>query len=215
MLKRMSLEERAIRQDDYDEIENLMSRYQYLHWAGQYDEMADLFAKKTPGVKAEIADWGVYKGTEGIKKLYQGLFKYIDGDRTGHMFLHTLTTPLIQVAGDGKTAKGVWFSPGAETLHDGENLQAYWSWWKYGADFTREDGKWMLWHLHIYGIFRTPYEKGWIEPSVPYFKTLPAELKADGPTTHHWIYRPDVKTENVPVPPEPYETWNDSMSYIP
>lgn len=56
----------------------------------------------------------------------------------------------------------------------------------------------------------TPYEKSWAEapPSTSRPWIVPDELKPDRPTTYLWEYSPDRKTENVPAPPEPYETWD-------
>jgi hypothetical protein len=219
-MAKKSLEERIQRLEDIHEIQNLMSRYEYLHTAGLQDETADLFAKKTPGVRAEIANWGVYEGIEGIRRLYPGFHKYLEGNPAGQMFMHALTTSVIEVAGDGKTAKGVWISPGHETIRDPEGKpQAMWTWIKYGNDFVKEDSKWKIWHLHVYGIFHTPYEKSWVEVSgeIPFEISVPVpdELKPDRPTTHPlWWYRPTVAPENVPAPPEPYETWDESTTYV-
>lgn len=208
-----SLEKMVQQRDDILEIRNLMSRYSYMQWAGSYDEIVKLFAQKTEGVKAEIWDWGVYEGIAGIKRLYVGVHKYIEGDRKGILNEHTFSTPLIEVAGDGLTAQGLWASQGLETLKVEGRLQAYWSWWRYGVDFVKEDGKWKIWHLHMYGVFRTPYELSWVD-TAPEVMNFPKELKADRPATYNWIYSPDKKTENVPIPPKPYKTWNDAMSYV-
>ena len=67
-----SLEKRVQRLEDIHEIQNLMSRYEYLHTAGLHEETAEMFAKNIPGVRAEIGPWGVYEGTEGIRRLYWG-----------------------------------------------------------------------------------------------------------------------------------------------
>jgi len=215
-MSRKSLEERVQRLEDIHEIQNLMGRYEYLHTAGLHEETAELFAKKTPGVRAEIDNWGVYEGAEGIQRLYVGVHKYIEGDRIGQMHMHTLTTPVIEVAGDGKTAKGVWISPGHETaaFFEGE-LNAYWAWCKYGVDFVKEGGKWKIWHLKMYPIFLTPYYKSWVEATVPHSAPpLPDELKSDRPTTYWWTYSPTAVTEYAPAPPEPYETFDEKTAYV-
>lgn len=217
-MAKQSLEKRIEELEAYKEIQNLMGRYEFLHMAGLHDETAELFALKTPGVKAEM-QWGVYEGAEGIRNLYGPVHRFMEGlgDRTGQMHIHTLTTPVIEIAGDGKTAKAVWFSPGVETGRDVETKQVEgsWGWCRYGCDFIKEDGKWKIWHLHVYGIFFCPYEKSWIEaPEHPAMDFLPKELQADRPPTYTWEYTPTGLTELVPAPPEPYQTWDESMSYI-
>jgi hypothetical protein len=211
-----SPEDRIRRLEDIHEIQNLMGRYEYYHTADMQEETVELFAKKTPGVRVEMM-WGVYDGFEGIKRCYIGFHRQGGVKaRIGGMGMHTLTTPVIEIAGDGKTAKGVWISPGHETHTFGEKPQAYWAWCKYGCDFVKEDGKWKIWHMHVYGIFHTPYEKSWtdIPPAV---WQVPSEATKDvlpdrDPTTY-WMYSPTSVTENVPAPPEPYETFDEETAY--
>jgi hypothetical protein len=72
------------------------------------------------------------------------------------MIMHTLTTPIIEVAGDGKTAKGMWYSPGqvTEVGQDGKPM-AMWMWEKYGADFERRWQVETLAHSHVHRLCRT------------------------------------------------------------
>jgi hypothetical protein len=125
------------------------------------------------------------------------------------MHLHTLTTPVIEVAGDGKTAKTVWLSPGLETENREGKFQALWAWVKYGMDFVTEDGKWKIWHSHASSIYMTPYDKSWVEapPSTSMARPpVPNEMRPDRPSTYLWEYSTTKVYENVPAPPEPYET---------
>ena len=46
--------------------------------------------------------------------LYSGIHTRVDVSRICLMSPHTLTTPVIEMAWDGKTAKGVSVTPGAE-----------------------------------------------------------------------------------------------------
>ena len=210
-----SLEERIQRLEDIHEIQNLMGRNQYKHTAGMHRETAEAFALDTPGVRTEVADWGVYEGREGVERMVIGVHEHHMEDTRGLMFMHPLTTPVIEIAGDGKTAKAVWISPGHETVYVEGKLKAYWAWCKYGVDFVKENGKWKIWHSHVYAIFRCPYETSWVEVSDPPLTPIPDELKADRPTTYHHPYSTNTLCEYVPEPPEPYETWDESTAYIP
>lgn len=218
MAKELSLEEKIQRLYDIHEIQNLISRYQYLHTASYHKETAELFALKTPGVRAEVGNWGIYEGAEGIKRIFVGVHSAADENRKGIMNIHTLTTPLIEVAGDGKTAKGVWISPGVETMRADGKPKASWAWCKYGIDFIKEDGQWKFWHFHVYGILHTPYEKSWVDSSTEAFIDIPSqfpdELKADKPhSSDFWLYSPDAETILDPAPPEPYETFDEKTAY--
>jgi hypothetical protein len=217
-MKFKSLEERIQRIEDIQEISNLMSRYQYLHTTGMYEETVKLFAKKAPGVKADIPGFGVYdSGIQGIKRCFTGAHVQIEGDRIGQMHMHTLTTPVIEVAGDGKTAKGAWISPGHETAIINSKPEAYWAWCKYGVDFIKEAGKWKIWHLHVYGIFFAPYEKSWADVTVSSPEGImerPPDIRPDRLNDDVWAYTPiSIYPDNEPKPPEPYETFNDNISY--
>jgi hypothetical protein len=86
-----------------------------------------------------------------------------DNECIGTTIMHTLTTHVIEVMRDGKTAKGVWVSPGHLTTVSDRKLQAYWFWERYGVDFVKEDGKWKICHLRVYTDFLAPYEKNWVE----------------------------------------------------
>jgi hypothetical protein len=201
-----------------NEIQNLLSIYQYLHTAGLHKEQVNLFALKSPDVSVEIALTGVYVGEEGIRKQYEQLEMSQDEKmgRMGKLTIRPITTPCIQVAKDGKTAKGLWIFTGEETQREGDGeIHAHWGWGKYGIDFIKEDGAWKFWHLHVYSFFSCTFEESWVK--VPEFKpiltNLPEELKPDKPTTYWWTYSPTVITENVPEPPEPYDTWKPGMGY--
>jgi hypothetical protein len=204
------LVERVQHLEDIHQVRNLMSRYVYLHAAGEFNKLADFFASKTPGVRAEMS-WGVYEGTKGIKRLFQDFYAHRVGDRIGYMVLQPVTTPLIEVAGDGYTAKGLWISTGntTEANTPGGKVEGYWSWMKFGIDFIKEQGEWKFWHFQTYSILFTPYHVGWVEKNENIIITMPDEFKPDRPATYNWIYKPTGKVELVPVPPEPYETWDD------
>lgn len=215
----MTVEERLARLEAAHEIQNLMGRYSFWHSAGMHRECEDLFALKTPGTRVEMM-WGVYEGAEGVRRCYSGFHVDVDGDGVGLMHMHTMTTPVVEVAADGRTARGVWISPGHETgpsFQDPRTITANWAWCKYGADFVLEDGAWKIWHLHVYGIFMASYHKSWVEqpddmdPAA--FPPLPPETAPDRAPTTHWQYTPDRVYLNQPAPPAPYTAFTDADAY--
>jgi hypothetical protein len=213
----LSLEQRVARMETANEIQNLMSRYSFLHSANMHQECMDLFALDTSGVRAEMM-WGVYEGRGGIERCYPGFHVWADGDPTGKMHMHALASPLIEVAEDGLTARGVWISPGHETGPGLDNPDdptpiARWSWCKYGCDFILENGVWKIWHLHVYGILMCTFEKSWTEApddlNPEDMPPLPQEYAPDREPTTHWNYRPDRVYVNEPAPPAPYATFDE------
>lgn len=63
---------------------------------------------ETPGVRVEISPLGRWEGLEGINRAMVKFHKFIGAGKPGCLWAHNQTTPVIEVAGDGKTAKGVW-----------------------------------------------------------------------------------------------------------
>lgn len=202
------------------EVQEIMSRYFHWHAAGMHRECYDkLFTRKQPDVCVEIADWGRWEGTEAVKTLYYRTLPTLEGDRIGQMYIHSLDTPAIQVAGDGKTARGVWFSPGHETTNFNGKLEANWCWSYFGTDFIKEDGTWKIWHYHVYAMFKTPFGKSWVEeslkPSLPAGAgpVMPEGLGPNKPYTYFNGYSTTSIRELVPAPPEPYETFDPLKAY--
>ncbi len=93
---------------DRGDIENLFSNYMYLHNAFQDEKIKALWAKRgTPGMSAQYSNNGVYTSYDSIMAYHTGR-----PTPTGKLIFHYTTTPSIQVAGDRKTAKGVWIAAG-------------------------------------------------------------------------------------------------------
>lgn len=199
------------------EIQNVLGRFEFYYSAGKFKELVDLFAQTTPGATYEVANQGLYEGIESIRQFH--LVDHMphfgsDGEGTGWLSEHNLTTPVIEIARDRKTAKGLWSVPG---LHGGvikrlgKNI-AGWNWAHYAVHFVKEEGQWKIWKMHVYPIFATPYEEGWGKVQ------WPAGLSKDvmknqasshtKPTTYFRPYNPENKPEYIPAAPEPYDTYD-------
>jgi hypothetical protein len=197
------------------ELHNLMSKQQWLHMANRNNEMPELFALKTPGVRVSFGSLGTYEGAESIRRAYN----IIPSGIPGMLALHAVTNSNIEVAADGKTAKGVWLGSGFVASVDKETGEpkCMWEYNKYGVDFIKEDGQWKYWHFHIYDLI-TP---GWNEPWAGQFKRegpamppLPDEFKPDKPLVDEPpAYTPTGESYYIPAPPEPYETFDEKTAY--
>ena len=80
------------------------------------------------------------KGMKPLKKIAEANPSISDNFENYHYgctSFHPLSTPLIEIAGDGNTAKGLWYSVGQETtrLPDGTG-DAVWTCYKIGADLV-------------------------------------------------------------------------------
>jgi len=205
----------VLKNEARNEVENLMGRYSFMLTGGRYDDICELFAKNHNDVRVEMS-WGVYEGYEGVLRCYANYHKNeIRGP--GVLCVHALTTPVIEVADDLKTAKAVWVSPGhitGDMFSYEKVLKAYWAWLRYGCDFIREDGGWKIWHLHVYGIFMSPFDKSWIEVGDAHeMPEFPPEYAPDRGPTYSWSYSPESCAEFVPAPPKPYATFDNTDEY--
>jgi hypothetical protein len=217
------LEHEIARLQAVHEIENLMGRYRYWHSGHRYEEMGKMFAEKTPGVRVELANSGVFEGYEGAWKIMVDFHNWSAKQHgPGRLEILQINTPVIEVAKDGKTARGLWTAMRCGAGSPEGKLGANWGVEQYAVDFVKEDGTWKFWHFHLYWVLRCPFETSWVEaaptPGVPPDK-IPFDLRPDRPTTYHKMYSPTSDPscglmEFVPPSPDPYETWEESMASI-
>jgi hypothetical protein len=142
------------------------------------------------------------------------------GAQSGNFSFRTLTTPIIEIAGDGKTAKAFWYTIGWTSSAQGDKGQAQWSFERYGIDFVKEDGDWKIWHFHVYNDFDTPYEKNWVQNAIDTNRqggvtsARPGMEQYFTPTVFHKSYDPKVDNNPLnPPPPVPYCHIEDTFSY--
>jgi hypothetical protein len=243
-MKELSLEQKVQRALDIAEAQNVMSKHAYYHGVGYHlQELAAIWAK-ADGPHAATASFGqnhgYWVGMERIWQVYGELNErnrkrnlelvsqrhpevenIPENEGVGSLIMHTLTTPIIEVAGDGQTAKGMWYSPGqvTEVGPDGQPM-AMWMWEKYGIDFVKEDGQWKLWHLHLYTDFAVPPGESWLDPATrtPFSAgdTLerPPEMKPDIQEVTYREWSPTTVPQLTPMP-EPYFTFSETFSYGP
>jgi hypothetical protein len=159
------------------EVERVFSKHAYYHQASMHcQEIADIWVAED-GPNAETARWTLsgstlLQGMDAIKDKY--CTQHVEGQKQtlaelskkvsslenipenvgagSEYVMHTQETPVIEVAGDGKTAKGIWYSIGlavrGEVNEDGStSVGTGWMWEKYAVDFIKEDGEWKIWHL--------------------------------------------------------------------
>ncbi|KAM0080533.1 hypothetical protein ACKRZS_007315 [Fusarium odoratissimum] len=174
-----AVEKLAQRAYDRGEVENVFSKYMHLHNVFQDEQIKALWVKRgTPGIHAQYTNVGVYTDYDSIMAYHSGR-----PSPPGKLILHETTTPLIEVAGDGETAKGFWLMAGVESgLADPKNVGAmpeflyepedknvddkrvwtHWVWCHYALDFLKQDGQWKIWHFRCLEVTRAPFSENWI-----------------------------------------------------
>lgn len=237
------LKKRLERTEAINEIQRLMGTYYCMHLVNPDPKFAGktmwdswkLWANR-PDSSVEISTNGLYLGIDNVRAFYERGRPGPDGKldpavgyteremkrfgAPGQMFVHTLATPMIVVAEDGQTARGLWDSPGHET-YNAENGLGDWVWGRTAADFIKEDGVWKIWHYHWYRTFRSPYDTCWTKvdqrgssvapqkSSMDLVRNLGGDPDRILPTTWWHTYSPNDFVEPIPFTPQPYETWTE------
>ena len=196
---------------------NLMSCYVNYHAAFRHKDYVKFWAQRDDDILE--MPWGKYVGYESVKKCYlehhnDRFDEGAEEKMKGAVFMHHLDTPIIEVAADGKTARGAWWSPGHETVPSRDNPDgqfAFWAWSKYGADFIKEEDGWKIWRMRIYPMFKTPVGVSWADPSMfsgPLDLSEYPETDLPCTDTPWYMDRNMVYPMDQPDPPRPYDSYS-------
>lgn len=172
------LEHRLARTEARGAVENLFSNYMHLHNGYEDEKIIGLWASPgTPGLRAQYSNKGIYDNWESITAYHRGRPAPV-----GKLLLHYSTTPSIEVAGDGRSARGIWIVGGVESgltdpaqaanapeflyekeLVNGQKVWAHWVAMKYEMHALLQDGVWKIWRFRCFEVFRAPYGRNWID----------------------------------------------------
>jgi hypothetical protein len=203
----------AQRSADMREIAQVQSRYMYYLEAGYISRVWEDLYSRSPNVKAEICDAGVWEGSESVKRLWMGMNA---GGKDmirlrGNMHTLFIATPYIVIGKDGKRAKGMWhiFGPHAMDVTpypgDQHKLTAYWFFGKYDNEYVKENGEWKILSLHAVVYFRTPYDQGWVrQPDCRRTPAPPSAPPDKFSSISNTIYCPDGLNLYLPHIPEEF-----------
>lgn len=201
------------------EVQNLMTRYAQDNWNEQFDDLMEYIALDKPDVHINVP--APLVGGDKIRKAYEDrMVKRAAGKSTpGIMHVHPNSSPFIEVAGDLKTAKGVWDSFGPD-IGSGDS-PGNWVYSRYAVDFINDNGRWKIWHLQLYPVVGTPSDKSLTQGAKERAAQTAAANAApvmlpvgDGKTIPLWRYNGGDQTPaNYPKLPKPYQTFDPKDSY--
>ncbi|MCJ7605060.1 MAG: nuclear transport factor 2 family protein [Dehalococcoidales bacterium] len=191
------LEKRIQKLDDVKQIERLQRIYGYYRDYGEWEKCVDLFSDNA--VSIEVADHGVYKGKEGIRRYYLDLIRGGPDaqPRPGAFSVALQMQGVVTVNDDGRTASGRWYGFLMEArptlgLHFGD-LRQTWGHGVYENEYVRENGRWLINKLHFFLNFRTPFEDGWLKTPVIGQTGPSPDVPPDEPSTTWHPYPSGVK----------------------
>lgn len=154
----------------YDAARTLQIAYSQYAEDGRWREMADLFAEDAVLI---VGDRTI-RGKAGIAAyLLQDLGGGREGLPAGGVRYQIMLTPVINVAADGRSAKGRWHELAMLGVR---GQSASWAGGIYESDYVNQSGVWKIAAMHYYPQFVGPYDQGWrnVEPDlkvVPYHYT--------------------------------------------
>lgn len=174
----------------------------------------------------EIASWYVVEHDKYRKSQLSEIHERcpeielsLENQGFGCMSVHPLSSPYVEIAGDGKTGRGHWYAIGQETtLQADGTVKALWINDKIAADFIKEAGQWKIWHLVVsndmYNEAGTAFAK---QPVYTPVGTDPMERAFGTPTipmlTHDSVF---LWSDNYPpILPKAYNIFDPKEGYGP
>ena len=233
--KNFTLEQQMQHIWDVEDVKTVMHKRVFYQTADLREEELNELWVSDPELQKTASygsNWGYYVGMDAVRGYYVDAHKAAlerqmaengtDVLNMGNMYAHPVTTGLVEVAEDGKTAKGLWYSIGNEAmaLPDGA-AHVQWMLGKVAADFVKEADGWKIWHIvvstdvdceagHDYGEY--PVYVDWSansdNPVRKEFGTPTIEMLTHDVTFNWWDDYP-------PMPPKNYKTFTDDISYGP
>ncbi len=185
-----ALSAEADRINDANDIKKLQRAYGYYLDKGFWDEAADLFAADAT---LEVGVDGVYVGNAHIRArlIADGGGNPGPGLPYGQYNHHMQLQPEVDVAADGRTAKGRWREI---ALLGHFHQDAEWGTGIYENDYVKQNGVWKIAKMHFFPNFVAPYEGGWakLTPVSGDWKSATGKaLPADRPPTVTYQPFPD------------------------
>ena len=233
-------DELIVRVMDKEAIKNLMARRAFYYANNQRQREIDELWVSDPEYRATASygrNWGYYVGMDSIENYYvtQHAMKQFEALQAirdagadvevreenlgwGCTAFHETTTPMLYIAGDGKTARGLWYVPGQETImRPGGSAEAYWTMDNMAADFVKEESGWKIWHLVVCSDFFVgageDFQEGTLDPL-----TGPDPFREEfgEPDVKMVVHNPRYNlSDNYPAMPLPYETYTAEGSLSP
>ncbi|WP_321396889.1 nuclear transport factor 2 family protein [Emcibacter sp.] len=154
--------------EDSAAIRKLHYAYGYYIDFCQYDEVVQLFADDGEVIFLS----GIYKGKEGVARLYKTWFQNYfthgkPGPEDGFLLDHFQMQDIITVAPDRKTAKGRFRAVLMGGVHESREYkpeglpEQFYEAGIYENDYVCVDGVWKIKRLDYMVQWQAEYEKGW------------------------------------------------------
>jgi hypothetical protein len=181
---------------DIEAIRKLENAYGFYLINFMNQEIIDCFSDH-PETTAEFPE-GTFIGKKGIETAFGHTNKNMNPE-----FMHQMMqlSGVIDVATDGKTARGRWWGFGAMAIPADEEISQ-----KmrvegvkqalvcgiYENEFIKEDGVWKIWKLKWVPLYQCVPEHGWVKP-----ERLSKESAETGTTKFPDWWRPNIPSKGI------------------
>ncbi len=240
-MRELTIEERVRNAAASQEVENVKAEHTYYHgradatgewgniWSHSEDcSWAHAFGRMRGFDQVWFGSVSRYdaQAMENWLKMYR-IYPEVGGKDPRPLLeasVHTLVTDIIEVAADGKTARGMFITPGVihSRLTPDQEKYCMILWERYGSDFICEDGEWKYLHEHVcpdipgaldYTNWAAEEYQRLVNPqgSPPPGPGEPPPVTDPGPL--HSPYSLLRKPADTVPWPEPYETMDDDNTY--
>ena len=204
-------EQQVQRAYEIHRIKNVMGRHAWYHcWRQHPKEYESIWSKR------DDISWGNSGGYHYGREAFYDCYvrNQAEGNETepGVLFMHTLTTGLVELAEDGQTAQGMWITPGQAGGGDGTIGFMY---ERYAVDFILEDGEWKIWHLLVGTDFMLPMGGTLADAKGPGGPPPGDDTPKPGVLKLRNYQSTDLGWPNYPQWPKPYKTFSETVSYGP
>jgi len=175
---------RIQRVEDTMQIDRLQKIYGYYLDNGKFQEVIDLFSDDTDSI--EVGDRGVFRGKNGVRRFF---WEYLGRGgkprEAGDMAFHMQHQGVVDVAADGKSARGRWYCTmiQARPVEPDGPIRSVLGHGVYENDFVKEEGIWKYKKLFFALHYRSPIAEGWAETPMIAAGQAP-EYDAE-PTAYH------------------------------
>lgn len=192
-----------------EEIKKLAhKRVYYISNNWREKELDELWTKEHADTASFGSNTGYYIGLDHIRKWYASVDRSV-----GWLISKPLSTCVLELAGDGKTARAVWYCIGQESSPE----RAMWVTGKVAIDFIKEADGWKIWHLIEENDLTCDAGHDFSEDE-PYWypETSPVSIAFGEPDKKVLTHDPNFNWwDDFPAVPEPYETFDPAHSYGP
>jgi hypothetical protein len=240
-VKTCNTEQLVGRWEDRRDVKNLAGKYVLSLLLKKEPTMLETFWSSRDDISMGV-NTGWYVGRDALAAYYDSIdaatktkaqllksyFKEDLGNMTdeelygrGPLELRSLDNAIIEVATDGKTAKGMFVCFGLVTDLEPNGSISRWVFGTYCFDFIREGDQWKIWHLlYMEDVNEVAGQKWGVNspapyPEIPEWAVL-KDIKIAQPNVpetlreHYHGMRPFTR---LPKMPEPYDTFAETFSY--